>query len=111
MTDDQADYVLARMCVVWAGKPLTVEEVNFWVSKLQPYEFEHGMDALEKIADHCKFFPSWAEYKEFIDLIKRNNPVNVLEKPEEKPVCSQEESEHHLKRIRETLAKNRGGIG
>ena len=34
---DQADYVLAQMSVCWAGKPLTGEEVKFWVAKLENY--------------------------------------------------------------------------
>ena len=54
MNADQADYVLAQMSVCWAGKPLTVEEVKFWVAKLENYEFDHAMDALSKISDKAK---------------------------------------------------------
>tara|TARA_B100000029_G_scaffold247524_1_gene244411 strand:+ start:25711 stop:26061 length:351 start_codon:yes stop_codon:yes gene_type:complete len=104
---DQADYVLAQMSVCWAGKPLTVEEVKFWVAKLENYEFDHAMDALSKIADKAKFWPSWAEFKEFVDIERRNN-TPALSKPSEKPPCTKEEAAKHLAEARNILRQQRG---
>ena len=73
MTPDQADYVLAQMSVAWPGKPLSVVEVNYWVKKLEPYEFDHANDALTRLSDRAKFWPSWAEFKEFLDIEKRSS--------------------------------------
>jgi|GEM_PF-2122739 len=104
---DQADYVLAQMSVCWAGKPLTVEEVKFWVAKLENYEFEHAMDALSKISDKAKWWPSWAEFKEFVDIEKRIN-TPALPKPEEEPPCNEEQWAIHLAEARNILREQRG---
>ena len=57
MTPDHGDYVLAKLSVVFPNKALNVEEVRFWVEKLEPFEFDHAMLAVGKISDTCKFWP------------------------------------------------------
>tara|TARA_B100001750_G_scaffold233450_1_gene233679 strand:- start:331 stop:678 length:348 start_codon:yes stop_codon:yes gene_type:complete len=106
MNADQADYVLAQMSVCWAGKPLTVEEVKFWVAKLENYEFDHAMDALSKISDKAKWWPSWAEFKEFIDIEKRKS-TPALNRAEAPP-CSDEQWAAHLAEARRLLQEQRG---
>ena len=85
MTPDEADYVLARMSVVWSSKMLNVEEVRFWVDKLSKYEFDIAMDALQRVEDTSKFWPSWAEYKSAIKAIQNSRVpfVGELQQPEE----------------------------
>ena len=85
VTPDEADYVLARMSVVWSSKMLNVEEVRFWVGKLCDYEFDICMDALQKIEDTCKFWPSWAEFKSSIKAVQNSRVpfVGELQQPEE----------------------------
>jgi hypothetical protein len=107
MKIDHADYVLAKMSVVWPGKPLTVEEVNFWVSKLEPYDFDHAMTALGKIEDRAKFWPSWAEFKEFLDVERRANAKGLPPAPEV-PALSKEENMEKIREVRKMLQERRG---
>ena len=108
MTPDQADYVLAQMSVCWPGKPLSVPEVKFWVSKLEAYEFDDAHTALTKIADRAKFWPSWAEFKEFVDIEKRNNTPALARAPEAPPL-SDEEFKQRIQECRDALNKKRAG--
>jgi len=86
VTPDEADYVLARMSVVWSSKMLNVEEVRFWVEKLSPYELDIVLDALKRVEDTCKFWPSWAEYKSAIRAIQNSRVPSYgeLQQPEKK---------------------------
>ena len=102
MTPDHGDYVLAKLSVVFPNKALNVEEVRFWVEKLEPFEFDHAMLAVGKISDTCKWWPSWAEFKEVL-LAVRPRVVYELERPEGKP-ASKEEARAYMAEIRETLA-------
>ena len=85
MTPDEADYVLARMSVVWSSKMLNVEEVRFWVEKLSPYELDVVLDSLKRVEDTCKFWPSWAEYKSAIRATQNSRVPSFgeLQQPEE----------------------------
>ncbi len=106
MTPDQADYVLAQMSVAWPGKPLSVVEVNYWVKKLEPYEFDHANDALTRLSDRAKFWPSWAEFKEFLDIEKRSSRA-ALPAPPDKPRLSQKEMKERIQECREALHEKR----
>ena len=110
MTPDQADYVLAQMSVCWPGKPLTVLEVNYWVSKLESYDFEDAHNALTKISDRAKFWPSWAEFKEFVDIEKRNSRPSLMAAPEG-PALSDEEFKQRIQECRDLLNHKRARGG
>ena len=107
MKTDHADYVLARMSVVWPGKPLTVEEVNFWVSKLEPYDFDQAMAALGRIEDRAKFWPSCSEFKEFLDAERRAN-AKELPPALEAPPLSKEETMEYIREAKKMLQERRG---
>ena len=102
MTEDHADYVLAKLSVVFPNKTLTVEEVKFWIGKLAPYEFDDGMDAVELIADSSKFWPSWSEFRECLNACRRRHDVKALPAPSTEP-ASLEEVRRHLSEIRARL--------
>ena len=99
MTPDEADYVLARMSVVWSSKMLNVEEVRFWVGKLSGYELDIAMDALSKVEDNSKFWPSWAEFRSAIKAIQNSRVPSFgeLEKVEEQTTPPE--------RVREIIAE------
>lgn len=86
MTPDEADWLLARMSVAWPGKMLNVEEVRFWIEKLRPYDLEESIQALNRLEDTCKFWPSWAEFKTAIRAVRNSHAPTVgeLQEPEEK---------------------------
>ena len=102
MTEDHADYVLAKLSVVFPNKTLTIEEVKFWIEKLAPYEFDHGMEAIGMIADSSKFWPSWSEFLECLKAIGRRQPVLALPEPSGEP-ASKEEARRYMSEIRENL--------
>ena len=102
MTDDHADYVLAKLSVVFPNKTLTVEEVKFWIEKLAPYELGGGMDAVGMVADSSKFWPSWSEFRECLHAIRRRHDTKGLPAPTVEPV-SKEEAKRYLSEIRARL--------
>ena len=102
MTPDHADYVLAKLSVVFPNKALSVEEVRFWVEKLERFEFDHGMKAVDKVGDICKFWPSWAEFKEVLMAVRQR--TYELAEPTTPP-CTIEEARAHLAEIRETMRR------
>jgi hypothetical protein len=102
MTEDHADYVLAKLSVVFPNKILTVQEVKFWIEKLGPYEFDDGMDAVGMIADSSKFWPSWSEFRECVKAVRRRQPVAALPEPSAEP-ATLEEVRRHLSEMRARL--------
>lgn len=102
MTEDHADYVLAKLSVVFPNKTLTVEEVKFWIGKLAPYDFDDGMESVGMVADSCKFWPSWSEFRECLNACRRRHPVAALPEPRAEPV-TKEEAQRFIDEIRETI--------
>ena len=102
MTEDHADYVLAKLSVVFPNKILTVQEVKFWIEKLGPYEFDDGMDAVGMIADSSKFWPSWSEFRECLKAVQRRQPVAALPEPSTER-ASLDEVRRHLSEMRARL--------
>ena len=86
MTPDESDWLLARMSIAWSGKMLNVEEVRFWIEKLRPYDREESIQALNRLEDTCKVWPSWAEFKTAIRAVRNSHAPTVgeLQEPEEK---------------------------
>ena len=109
MTEDHADYVLAKLSVVFPNKTLTVEEVKFWIEKLAPYDFDHGIEAIGMIADSSKFWPSWSEFLDCLKAIGRRQPVLALPAPSADPV-SKEEARAYMAEIRETIRTQAGSV-
>jgi O-methyltransferase involved in polyketide biosynthesis len=91
MTPDQADAIIAELNVCFPSKNLVVEEVRRWENNLLTFHFEDARKAVKKIEDHCKFFPSWAEFREAISPLhshrvwvekeRREAEQKALEKP------------------------------
>ena len=106
MTEDQADYILAQLSVAFPGKPLSVEEVRYWGEKLGPYEFDEAMAAVTLVEDNCRFWPSWAEYKEYLRA-GRKRPYYELPKGTAMPL-SPEEVAKYIQEAREQLKKKAG---
>ena len=104
MIEDHADYLLAKLSVAFPGKPLTVEEVRYWVEKLLPYDFDQAMEALGRVEDNCKFWPSWAEYKEYL-VACRKRPFYELPESTSMPLSPEKLREYNLKKIREFRAE------
>ena len=102
MTEDHADYVPAKLSVVFPNKTLTVEEVKFWIEKLAPYDFDDGIDSIGMVADSCKFWPAWSEFRECLNACRRRHPVAALPEPSTEP-ATKEEVQRHLREIRARL--------
>ncbi len=109
MIEDHADYVLAKLSVVFPNKTLTVEEVKFWIEKLARYDFDDGMEAVGMIADSSKFWPSWSEFLDCLKAIGRRQPVLALPAPSTDPV-SKEEAKHYIDEIRANLRTQAGSV-
>lgn len=102
MTPDHGDYVLAKLSVVFPNKALNVEEVRFWVEKLEPFEFDDAMLAVGKIGDTCKWWPSWAEFKEVLLAVR---PRVYELAPSVGEPASKEEVRAHLAEMRGRLKR------
>ena len=107
MTPDEADWLLARMSVAWPVKMLNVEEVRFWIEKLQPYDIEDSIQALNRLEDTCKFWPSWSEFKISLRAVRNSHEKNFVQlQPVEKTV-GKEEALRIIDEIRKTQLNKR----
>lgn len=66
MTLDEADAIIAELNICFPSKQLLVEEVKRWEGNLAQFHYEDAKRAVKHIEDTCKFWPSWAEFREAI---------------------------------------------
>jgi hypothetical protein len=107
MTLDEADRIIAELNICFPNKNLLVEEVVRWEENLAVYEYEDARLAIKHIENVCKYWPSWAEFREAI-LPYTNERRRELERSRRElsaPVISDEERERS-KEIIKQLKKN-----
>lgn len=66
MTHDEADAIIAELNICFPSKQLIVEEVKRWEDNLSDFHFDDARRAVKHIENTCKFWPSWAEFREAI---------------------------------------------
>lgn len=71
MTLDEADKIIAELNICFPNKNLLVEEVVRWEENLQPYDYEDARSAVKHIENTCKYWPSWAEFREAIHPLQQ----------------------------------------
>ena len=103
MTEDESDYVLAKLAVSFPSKRLSAEEVHNWTSNLAPFGFDQAVKAAKRVEDNCKFWPSWAEFREHLGASKETEIYRPL--LSEGEASSREESRERLREIRESLQR------
>ena len=107
MTPDESDWLLARMSIAWSGKMLNVEEVRFWIEKLRPYDLEESIQALNRLEDTFKFWPSCAEFKTAIKAVQNSHEKNFTELQPVQRVASKEDALRFIEEIRKTRFNKR----
>ena len=93
MTLDEADRIIAELNICFPNKNLLVEEVVRWEENLAQYDYEDARLAVKQIENNCKFWPSWAEFREAI-IPYTNERVRELQRARQSlpaPVISDEE--------------------
>ena len=98
VTPDEADWLLARMSVAWPSKMLNVEEVRFWIEKLQPYTLDDSVESCNRLEDTCKFWPSWSEFKTSLRAVQNSHEKNFVQLQQPKEEITPPE------RVREIIA-------
>lgn len=110
MTVDEADRIIAELNICFPNKNLLVEEVVRWEDNLSQYEYEDARLAIKYIENNCKFWPSWAEFREAITPYT-NERRRELERSRQElsaPVISDEErarSKEIIKQFRANWTK------
>lgn len=107
VTPDEADWLLARMSVAWPSKMLNVEEVRFWIEKLQPYTLDESVEACNRLEDTCKFWPSWSEFKTSLRAVKNSHEKSFVELQPVAKVVEKEEALRIIDEIRKTQLNKR----
>lgn len=113
MTLDEADAIIAELNICFPAKHLVVEEVKRWEGNLSAYHFDDARKAVKNIEDNCKFWPTWAEFREAILPIHKNRVWSEAQRIEnekralEKPQTEQEKAEiaRIIASIRENLPR------
>jgi len=100
MNEDESDYILAQLSVAYPTKKLSVPEVSLWARKLAPFAYQTATQALDTVIDNCKFWPSWAEFREVL-VASRLHEVLELEEPD--TCLSREETLEKIQEIKERL--------
>jgi len=101
MTEDESDYVLAKLSVSFPSKRLSAEEVHNWTSNLSPFDFDQAMAAAKSVEDNCKFWPSWAEFREHLGASRKTEIYRPALGAGQG--LSREESVKRLGEVRESL--------
>jgi len=102
MNEDESDYILAQLSVAFPTKKLTVPEVSLWGRKLSSFDYETALGALDQVIDTCKFWPSWAEFRE---ALIASRPKEVLELEGPSDCLDKEETLERIQEIKERLTK------
>ena len=114
MNIDEADRIVAELNICFPNKNLLVEEVIRWEENLADYDFSDAKRAIKHIEDTCKFWPSWAEFKEAIQPFKRER-VEEMRRLESRnrelamPVQTEEEyanTKEIIKQLRSRFTNN-----
>ena len=106
MTEEEAAKTLFLMSSIWTQK-VSDPTLIIWRDKLTRYPYHMAEEAVHRLADANKFFPSWAEMKEMIDLVKRESIEPLKELESSKDWLSKEENIVRIEEIRKKLYDNR----
>ena len=104
MTEEEAAKTLFLMSSIWTHKVIDPRFI-LWSDQLPRYPYHMAEEAVHRLADVNKFFPSWAEMKEMIDSIKRGSVEPVKELESSKDWLSREENLERIAEIRKKLRK------
>jgi hypothetical protein len=103
MNIDEADRIIAELNICFPNKNLLVEEVIRWEENLSSYEYTDARAAIKVIENNCKYWPSWAEFREaiipFTNERRRELSRAVTELPS--AVISEEERQRSKEIIKE----------
>lgn len=113
MTLDEADAIIAELNICFPSKQLLVEEVKRWEGNLEPFHFDDAKKAVKRIEENCKFWPSWAEFREAIMPLHKERMWFEKEEQErqqkalEQPRTPEEAARvaEIIKQIRDNLSK------
>ncbi len=84
MNIDQADAIIAELNICFPSRQLIVEEVRRWEDNLLPYNYEDAKMAVKRIEDTCRFWPSWAEFREAIMPFHRQRQAALEERQQDR---------------------------
>ena len=101
MTPDEADQALFTMAAVWPGK-IDDATIAVWRNRLQRYEFEHVILAVDQLADTENWWPSWSKITEGAAAAKRAQAPVWKALPPVKP-STEDEVRAAIREARETL--------
>lgn len=101
MTLDEADKIIAELNICFPNKKLLVEEVVRWEENLVDYEYDDARRAVKQIENNCKFWPSWAEFREaLIPSISERRALQAqqvrLALPEHEPTPEERDRVKHI---------------
>lgn len=113
MTLDEADAIIAELNICFPSRQLLVEEVKRWENNLKEFYFEDAKQAVKRIEDNSRFWPSWSEFREAVLPIHKKRIWEQNEKLEkqrllaEAPRTAEETAEISkiIKEIRNGLSK------
>lgn len=102
MTPDEADQVLFTMAAVWPGK-IDDTTIAMWRNRLDRYHADEVYQAIDRLADTAKWWPSWSELVEAVDAVKRANARTWEALPPAGELASEDEAREAIREAREAL--------
>ena len=110
MNDSQAEGVLLRLFKLWPATPqMEPELLAYWIAFLKAQPHERALCAVEIAVNECRFFPSLAEFREFVaDAASRESRPQRCELPAPPDDLSwtearSEAAKHWIPILRETI--------
>lgn len=107
MNIDQADRIIAELNICFPNKNLLVEEVLRWEENLENYEYLDARAAIKVIENNCKYWPSWAEFREAIIPFtnERQRELSRAVTALSSPIITDEERERSKQIIKELRSR------
>lgn len=102
MTPDEADQVLFTMASVWPGK-IDDTTIAMWRNRLNRYHADEVYQAIDRLADTAKWWPSWSELVEAVGAVKRANAASFKPLPPAGELASKDDARAALRQAREAL--------
>lgn len=111
MTLDEADAIIAELNICFPSKQLIVEEVKRWELNLADFHYEDAKKAVRHIENTCRFWPSWAEFRDAIMPLHKDRVWIEKEKREQqRRELERPQTEEEKARIAKIIADIRAGL-
>lgn len=112
MTPNETDRIIALIVSAWPHANMPAPTMALWAQKLAPFDAVLATQTVSALMDTCRYLPTWAEFLERYDELRRPRPQpwDATRALPAVPVTRGTVAKQHVAEIRATLAKANGPL-